>query len=531
MSRIVVALVLLLFITMGAASDEVSYERIRASASEPANWLTYSGNYAGHRYSSLARINKSNVGQLKPTWAYQMQDRARVETSPIVVDGTLYITEWPYVVTALDGRTGRPLWTYRRKPSKAIGCCGVVNRGLAILDDALYFVTFDAQLIALDRRTGTVRWERQLADYRQGYSSTGAPLALKDKIVVGIAGGELGIRGFLDAYDPRTGAQLWRFWTVPGPGEPGHETWKGDSWKTGGAPTWVTGSYDPELNLLYWGTGNPSPDWNGDVREGENLYSDCLLALDPDTGKLRWYFQFTPHDEHDYDATQVPVLVDRVVNGRLRKLVITANRNGFYYVLDRQTGEFMSGTSFVKQTWAIGLDAHGRPIPRPEAEPSAKGELVYPGTYGGTNWMSPSFSPITGLFYVSSFENYGQVFFKKTSVSYRPGHFFTGGVAIEVPGVESEGVIKALDAKTGRVKWEFKLQTRSFAGALATAGGLVFSGAADGNFFALDGETGEALWHFQTGGEVAANPVSFLVDGKQHVAIAGGSALFDFVVE
>jgi len=515
----------------GLASAQASYDDIRRAQAGTGNWLTYSGNYQGHRHSALAQIDKSNIARLRPAWAYQMRDRGKVQTSPIVVGGVLYITEKPNVVTALDGRTGRPLWMYRRPLApEARGCCGKPNRGLAILNDALFLATFDGQLVALDRHTGKPRWEVNVADPKQGYTMTGAPLALKDRVIVGVAGGDFGIRGFLDAYDARTGARLWRLWTVPAPGEPGNESWAGDSWKTGGAPTWMTGSYDPQLNLLYWGTGNPGPDWNGDGRAGDNLYSDSLLALDADTGKLRWHFQFTPHDVHDRDANQVPVLIDGMVKGQMRKLVVTANRNGFYYVLDRESGEFLSGTPFVKQTWARSLDARGRPVLLPNTAPTAEGTLIYPGGGGATNWISPSFSPASGLFYVSAFENYPQVFYKMDT-PYQPGRPFEGGATSDIAGFEPEGALKALDALTGRLRWQFKLHAPSYVGVLSTAGGLVFGGSSEGNFFALDADTGQLLWHFQTGGEMFTNPVSYMVAGKQHVVITAGLTLFVFALD
>lgn len=521
-------LIAILLLLAQVALGQVSYERIRRAESEPGNWLTYSGNYQGHRHSVLTQINTTNVTSLKPAWVYQMREPGRVETSPIVIDGILYLTEKPYIVTALDGRTGRPLWSYRRPPPTTIrGCCGAMNRGLAILGDTLFLGTFDAHLVALDMRTGKERWDVTVADYQLGYSITGAPLAIKDKVIIGIAGGEFGIRGFLDAYDVKTGKRVWRLWTVPGPGEPGHETWEGDSWKTGGAPTWVTGSYDPELNLLYWGTGNPSPDWNGGDREGDNLYSDSLLAIDADTGKLRWYFQYTPHDVHDWDSNQVPVLIDGVVNGRMRKLVAQANRNAFYYVLDRETGEFLHGTPYAKQTWAQGLDARGRPIRLPNTEPTPEGTLVYPGFEGTTSWFSPAYSSRTKLFYVQATENYGQVFYK-LKTEYKPGERFEGGLARNLAGVEPYGVVKALEPETGKIRWEFNLHAPAFGGLLSTAGGLLFGGSREGDFFALDAESGQLLWHFQTGGQIGANPVTFLIDGKQHIAIAAGQAIFVF---
>ena len=523
-------IILLLLLTQMALA-QVSDERIRRAEAEPGNWLTYSGNYQGHRHSPLKEINTTNVARLKPVWIYQMLDPGKVQTSPIVVDGTLYITEKSHVVTALDGKTGRPLWSYRRAVSPdARGCCGQPNRGLAILDDTLFLGTMDSRLVALDMSTGKARWETTVADPKLGYSITAAPLAVKDKVIVGIAGGEFGIRGFLDAYDAKTGKLCWRIWTIPGPGEPGHNTWEGASWKTGGAATWVTGVYDPELNLIYWGTGNPGPDWNGDDRKGDNLYSDCLLAIDADTGKLKWYFQFTPHDVHDWDSNQTPALIDGVVNGRMRKLVVHANRNGFHYALDRMTGEFLCGAPFIKQTWAKGLDTLGRPIRLPDTFPTEAGTVVYPGIGGGTNWQSPSWSPLTRLFYVMAHDEQAQTYFK-TKQEYQPGALFEGGGFRNLPGVEDHGAVKALEAETGKIRWEFKTHSYTMAGLLSTAGGLVFGSSGEGYFFALDAESGKPLWRFQTGGRVNANPISFLVDGKQRVAIASGQALFVFAID
>lgn len=520
---------LFLLLSTAVAQAQVSYERIRDAGREPGNWLTYSGNYAGHRYSPLTGLTPANAGELKPLWVYQSREAGKIETSPLVIDGILYVTEKPHIVTALDGRTGRPLWTYRRAEVRDVpGCCGAVNRGLAVLGDTLYLGTLDAHLVALDMNTGRERWEVTVADYTKGYSITAAPLAVKDKIIVGVAGGEFGVRGFLDAYDAKTGKLVWRFWTVPAPGEPGHETWgPGDDWQHGGGTTWVTGTYDPELNLLYWGTSNPGPDYNGDDRPGDNLYTDSVIALDPDTGKLRWHFQYTPHDLHDWDSNQVPVLVDAAVNGRARKLLLQANRNGFYYVLDRETGEFLAGADYAQQTWAKGLDEHGRPILEPHIEPVPEGVEVHPGLAGATNWFSPSYSPKNRLFYVQAQEDYAEVFYK-LQPDYRPGAHFEGGGTRSVPGRESYAIIKALDPTTGHIRWEFQMHGGASGGVLSTAGGLVFSGNRDGNFFALDAASGRPLWHFQTGGLVWANPISFLVDGRQCVAIASGSAIFLF---
>jgi len=523
--------VVLLLLSAELVFAQVSYDRILRADSEPQNWLTYSGNYKGFRHSSLREINTTNVGRLKPVWVYQLREPGRLETSPIVVDGIVYISENSHIVTALDGRTGRPLWRYTGTPIRDFrACCGAVNRGLAILDDQLFLGTIDARLVALDMRTGKVRWEVKLADYKAGYSITAAPLAVKDKVIVGISGGDLGIRGFLDAYDSKTGKRVWRLWTIPAPGEPGHETWEGDSWRTGGGGTWITGAYDPELNLLYWPAGNPGPDFNGDYRKGDNLYTNSLLALDVDTGKLRWYFQFTPHDVNDWSANQVPVLINGVVNGKTRKLVVQANRNAFYYVLDRVTGEFLSGTPYVKQTWASGLDARGRPLRLPDTVPTAMGTLIYPGIEGGTNWYSPSYSPQTSLFYVAAQENYSQIFYK-VKPHYKPGAMFEAGFVQNRVGVEPYGAVKALHPFSGKIKWEFKLHSLASGGLLSTAGGLLFGGDRDGNFFALDGRSGKLLWYFQTGGTIWANPISFSVDKKQHVAIAAGQAIFAFAID
>lgn len=513
---------------IAAAQAQVPYQRIVNAPAEPGAWLTYSGNYQAHRFSPLKEITPQNVSRLKPAWVYQIEARSRFETSPIVVDGVMYVTEPPTKITALDLRTGRSLWTWRRTMPlviKTIGF-GPTNRGVAILDDALYVGTLDCHLIALDAKSGAVRWDTKVEDNNTGHSITAAPLAINGKIIVGISGGEAGIRGFLDAYDAKTGKLVWRLWTIPSPGEPGHETWTGDSWKTGGAPTWVTGSYDPELNLIYWGTGNPGPDWNGDPRPGDNLYSCSLLAVDASTGKIKWYFQFTPHDVHDWDATEIPVLLDAEIGGRTRKLVAMANRNAFFYLFDRETGEFLLGTPYAKQTWAKGLDARGRPMVLPGTEPTVEGNLVWPSLQGATNWFSPSYSPANKLFYVAVREM--GAYYYKGEADYKPGTFFAGGGERSLAGDKASGAIRALEVETGKLKWEFKLQSPPWAGVLSTAGGVVFGGSNEGNFYALDGWTGKPLWDFQTGGAIAANPISFLIDGKQHVAIAAGHSLFVF---
>jgi alcohol dehydrogenase (cytochrome c) len=507
---------------------QVPYERIVRAESEPGSWLTYSGNYAAHRFSPLKEITPANVGGLKPAWIYQIKMPGLIETTPLVVDGVMYVTEPPSTVTALDLRTGRPLWTWSRPVPREANAIGFprVNRGVAVLDDSVFVGTLDAHLVALDAKTGIVRWDVTVADNATGHSITSAPLALGGKIVIGTSGGEAGIRGFLDAYSAKSGDRLWRFWTIPGPGEPGHETWGGESWKTGGGPTWLTGSYDPALNLLYWGVGNPGPDWNGDVRPGDNLYTCSLVALDAATGRLKWHFQFTPHDVHDWDANQIPILLDGTVGGRRRKVVAQANRNAFYYLLDRETGEFLLGVPYARQTWAKGLDPRGRPIVLPNTEPTVEGNLVYPSLQGATNWFSPSYSPLTNLFYVAVREMGAHYY--KGEADYVPGKAFMGGGEQALSGDRAFGAIRALEVETGKLRWEFRLHSPPWAGVLSTAGGVVFGGTNEGNVFALDGNTGEVRWMFQAGGVVHTNPISFAIDGAQHVAIAAGFAIFVF---
>lgn len=522
-------LIATLLLMAAAGSAQVSYDRIRKAASEPGSWLTYSGNYEAQRFSPLTEITPANVHGLKPIWIYQAQDRGQVESTPLVFDGVMYVTEPPTVVTALDLRTGRRLWRWERPLPNDLDTIGFgrVNRGAAVLGDTVYVGTLDAHLVALDAKSGAVRWDVEVADYKAGYCITGAPLAIDGKIVTGISGGEAGIRGFIDAYDAKTGQRAWRFWTIPGAGEKGNDTWAAaDSWKTGGGSTWVTGSYDPDAKLIYWGVGNPGPDWNGDPRPGDNLYTCSLVALDADTGEMRWHFQFTPHDVHDWDATEIPVLLDAAVRGKTRKVVAMANRNAFYYLLDRATGEFLLGVPYAKQTWAQGLDDRGRPMPLANTAPTVEGTLIWPSLQGATNWFSPSYDPGRKQFYVSVREM-GSYYYKGEA-EYKPGTFFAGGGERALNGDEAFGAIRALDSATGKQKWEFRLQSPPWVGVLGTAGGLVFGGSAEGNFYALDAMSGTPLWDFQTGGSMASNPISFSIDGKQRVAIASGHAIFVF---
>lgn len=521
---------LLLFAALPAFA-QLSYERILNAHKEPGNWLTYSGNYAAHRFSALDQISEANVKSLKPLWTYQTNSLQKFEATPIVVDGIMYLAEPPSNVIALDTRTGRPLWKYRRTlPTDLRVCCGQVNRGVAVLGDMVYIGTLDSHLVALDARTGAVRWDSVVSDYREGYSITVAPLAVKDKIVIGVAGGEYGVRGLLDAYDAKTGKRAWRFWTVPGPGEPGHETWKGDTWKSGSAATWVTGAYDPDTNLVYWGTGNPGPDWNGDVRPGDNLYADCIIALDADSGKLKWYFQFTPHDVHDWDATQVPVLVEGEVRGEKRKLVLFPNRNAFYYVIDRASGKFLLGKPYAKQTWAKGLDDSGKPIRIPGTFPTVEGTKVWPSVAGANNWYSPTYSPKTGLLYVAVREAGSLYYFGEAE--FKVGERFDAGGFRSIPGEEEWGAVRAYKPTTGELAWEYKLFSPPYAGLLSTAGNLVFGSTNEGQFFALNASSGKEIWRFPTGALIArGNPMSYLSNGKQQVAVTLGNVLYAFGLE
>ncbi|MGH9721596.1 MAG: pyrroloquinoline quinone-dependent dehydrogenase [Bryobacteraceae bacterium] len=525
-----------------ALNAQVTSERLLRARQEPENWLTYSGTYASERYSLLNQITTANAKNLGLAWVSQARSLEKFESTPLVVDGVMYVTQPPNDIVALDAATGRVFWIYSYRPSPAARlCCGAVNRGVAILGDRLFMGTVDGRLVAIDAKSGSVLWNVPVADPSFGYALTVAPLVVKDKVIAGTAGGEYGIRGFIAAYDVRTGKEVWRFYNIPGPGEPGNETWGGDSWKRGGASIWVTGSYDPALNLTYWGVGNPGPDWNADVRPGDNLYSDSVVALDADTGKLKWHFQFTPHDPFDYDAVQIPVLVDMDWQGRPRKLMLWANRNGFYYVLDRVSGEFLLGKPIDKVTWASGLDAKGRPIALPEMQPTREGVKVYPGVQGATNWYSPSYSPRTGLFYISAWVNYFSVFVK-SPVEYEPGRRYTGGFPrSSVPSTrrgpinswseeDGSGAVRAIDPRTGERKWDFKMTDVTDSGILTTAGDVLFTGGREGYFYALDARNGSLLWKAALGGQVAAGPMTYRVGDKQFVSIAAGAALFTFAL-
>ena len=511
---------------MAQAPSPVTSQDLLAGLKDPTRWLTFSGDYTGQRHSPLTQITPDNVKNLTTQWTFQTDNPGRFETTALVLDGVLYATGANNLAWAIDARTGRQIWRYRRElPSGVIVCCGRVNRGFALLGDRLFMTTLDAHLIALERKTGTVVWDVVLADYKASYSATNAPLVIKDKIITGMTGGEYGVRGFIDAYDAQTGKRAWRFYTIPAPGEAGSETWpKNDSWMTGGAPTWMNGSYDPELNLVYWGTGNAGPQMYGGDRKGDNLYAASLLALDADTGALRWHYQFTPHDVWDYDATHIPVLADLTIDGQRRKTVMVANRNGFFYVLDRTNGKVLLAKPFVKTTWAKDVDAKGAPIILPNTNPNETGVLICPSVSGGTNFMPPAYNPSLELMFVTAREGCMTYYAWKTD--YVAGESFRSGAGVN--SGESYGALRALDARTGERKWEFRYQSQSSGGMLSTASGLVFTGDNEGNVMAFDANTGRNLWHHQLGGAVYAAPNTFMLDGRQQVLIAAGGSLFAF---
>ena len=553
----VAALAILIGLGAAGTSAQVPSERLEAAADAPADWLTYSGTYFSQRYSELDQVTPANIDDLQLQWVYQTPVFGPWQSTPLVVDGIMYLTQRPNDVVALDARTGRVFWTYQYPtPPDHRACCGSNNRGVAILDDRLFMATLDAHVVALDATTGAQLWDVELADKELAYSFTLAPLAVNDKVIVGTAGGDRGIRGYISALDAATGEEVWRFYTIPGPGEPGHETWEPcppnpetycdpEAWMHGGASVWLTGSYDPELNLTYWGIGNPGPDFYREQRPGDNLYSDSVVALDADTGELRWYFQFTPADPYDYDSVQIPVLADIERNGVPFKVMLWANRNGFYYVLDRATGTFLTGQPFVRVNWAEGLDDSGRPVETPQPP----GEPTYPGVQGGTNWYSPSFSPRTELMYIPAWEDYGSIFIGEPQ-EYEPGGSFIGGRprtfnpvpdAPIVPGLTrgpvntwtdeaARGAVVAVDALSGDRQWSFEMTDVISSGILTTASDLLFTGARSGYFQALDARTGDLLWRAALGGQIVNGPMTYEVGGKQYVAVIAGSSLSTFAL-
>jgi alcohol dehydrogenase (cytochrome c) len=510
------------------ASTSVSAEDLLASP-VGANWTSYNGDYTGRRYSSLHEINTANVAQLRAAWVFRPGNSQRLEATPVVVNGIMYVTA-ANDTFALDARSGRVLWHHQRPASSGLldDAAAHKNRGVAVWKNFVYMETDDAHLLCLDARSGGLRWDIQYADKVKHYGATSAPLVVKDEVIVGTSGGDSGVRGFLAAYDVATGKLKWRFWTIPAPGEFGSSSWPGESYLHGGGTTWMPGTYDRELNTLYWTTSNPAPDFAGDSRPGDDLYTDSVLAIDVDTGKLKWYFQFTPHDLYDYDANETPALVDILEKGVPRHLLLQANRNGFFYVLDRTNGKFLNAAPFMeKLNWAKSVDASGRPVLSGRI-PTAEGTFICPGINGATNWFSPSYNPDTGLFYVLALENCN-LFFSKFTPFARGETYYGTGTKLP-PDEHAQKILLALSVPDGKLVWRYPLvgQGDSWAGTLTTAGGLVFFGDDSGSLQAVEATTGRAFWHFNTGQTMRASPMTYAVDGVQFVAIAAGSNIFTF---
>ena len=495
------------------------------------NWLSYNGDYSGRRYSSLSEINKNSLGQLRAAWVFHVHNSSRLEVTPVVANGMMFVTA-SNDAFALDARSGRVVWHHSRPNAEGLidDASRHITRGVGLWRNRLYMETDNAHLLCLDARSGNLIWDVAYADWNRNYGATSAPLVVKDKVLVGTSGGDDGVRGFLAAYDARSGKLVWRFWTIPAPGEFGSESWPGKLYLHGGGTTWMPGTYDPKLDTIYWGTSNPAPDFEGGVRPGDDLYTDCVLALDPDTGKLKWYFQFTPHDLFDFDAVETPMLIDAVYQGTARKLLVQANRNGYIYVLDRTNGKFLSATPFVeKLNWAKGIDAAGRPV-LTEVKPTAQGTRVCPGYAGATNWFAPSYSESTHAVYFMALEQCETYFFKPQPFQEGQGYYSTG--VKRIPGEDSQKLLVAFNLDTASIAWKYPQigGGHSSAGTMATAGGLVFFGDDAGSFEAVDAQSGKPLWHFNTGQDMSASPMSYAVAGKQYVAIAAGSDIFSFAL-
>lgn len=511
--------------------EPVAYSELKAASVAGAEWLTFAGSYSGIRHSGLQLITPANVGRLELAWIRQLPTSERtIKTTPIIRGEVMYVTEPSGAVRALDIGSGRELWAFTRPPPDDLSlCCGRVNRGVAILGEQIYVGTLDAHLIALDRRTGVVRWDTTVANYRDGYSVTGAPLALDGRIVTGVGGGDFGARGFIAAYDATTGAKIWQFDAVPPPGQPGNETWPGETWKSGGSATWHTGSFDPERDELFWGVGNAAPVYRGGARRGDNLYSDSMVVVDATSGRHKWHFQFSPNDGHDWDSTQTPMLVHLGQAQAPSSALLWANRNGFYYVFDRANAKFSSATAFAQATWAERIDADGRPVLRPNTEPSPAGVPVYPSGVGATNWWSPSYDPALGLAYVPVLEKGGMFF--EIDDDRQPGHIYASGNAESLPDAKEYTAVRALDAATGALRWEYRppdpVNGTNPAGILTTASNLLLSGDRE-RLFALDARTGAKLWDFPAGGTVAAGPVTYIYRQQQYVTFVAGPAVLTF---
>ena len=514
-----------------SASIDIS-ERDLTVSPVAANWPSYNGDYTGRRYSSLNQITLANVNQLRAQWVFHAPNTDRLEVTPVVVNGVMYVTARNDAY-ALDATTGRTLWHHAHPITQGLidDASGHINRGVGVWGSRIYMNTDNAHLLCLDARSGNLLWDVAYADWNKNYGATSAPLVVKGRVIVGTSGGDDGVRGFVAAYDAITGKMLWRFWTIPAPGEPGSESWPGDSYLHAGGTTWMPGTYDPDLNLLYWGTSNASPDFNGESRPGDDLYTSTLVALDPDTGKLKWHFQFTPHDLYDYDATETAVLVDGEYKGKSRKLILEANRNGFVYVLDRKTGEFLKAVRFAeKLNWAKGIDEKGRPIIAADsAKPTPNGSEVCPGFAGATNWFSPSYNPETHMLYFMALEEC-TIYFSGPE-KFSEGETYYGTGSRRAPGFGQKSLV-AFDFQSGAFPWRYVQAGLhgSAGGTMTTASGLVFFGDNAESFEAVDARSGKPLWHFNTGQTFHASPMSYAVNGKQYVAIAAGNDVFSFAL-
>ena len=495
-----------------------------------SDWPSYNGATSGGRYSALAQIDKTNIARMVPKWMFSLQNTPRLQVTPVVIDGVMYVTS-ANECYALDAGSGREIWHYQRPRTKGLigNAAGGINRGVGAAGDRVFMVTDHAHVIALNRHTGALLWDTEMADWHQNYNATGAPLPVGNLVVTGTSGGDEGVRGFVAAFDQATGKEVWRFWTVPAPGEPAAQTWQGKGIAHPGGATWMTGAYDPQLDMLYWPVGNPGPDLIGDDRLGDNLYTDSIVALDARTGALKWYFQTTPHDVWDYDTEEPVALVDTNWQGQPRKLIVQANRNGFFYVLDRTNGKFLFGTNFVKNvTWATGLTAEGKPNKVPNMEPTLDGKRVCPSLEGASNWYSTSFNPITGLYYVQTNDKCG--IFTKVPVEWEAGKGFMGGSFRQAPDEPAQRVLRAIDIRTGKPAWELPQlgAVNSWGGALSTAGGVVIFGEDSGALMAADAMNGKPLWSFQTSQLWKASPMTYMFDNRQYVAVAAGSNIIAF---
>jgi alcohol dehydrogenase (cytochrome c) len=506
--------------------------RVRVVTSQ-TDWPSYNGLATGNRYSTLTQIDKNNVAKLAPKWMFPIGNVTQVENTPLVVEGVMYVSSanecW-----ALDAGTGRQIWHYSRPRTRGLAGNAAIgfNRGVAWAGERIFMLTDNAHLIALSRSNGELLWETEMADWHLNYNGTSAPLVAGGLVISGTAGGDEGVRGFVAAYDPASGKEVWRFWTVPLPGEPGDETWVGADKEHRAGATWMTGTYDADLGLVYWPTGNPGPDFDGSERKGDNLYTDSVLALEAATGKLRWHYQFTPHDIHDWDAQEPPVLVDADWQGQPRKLLIQANRNGFFYVLDRTNGALLLAKPFLKKlNWADGIGTDGRPILRNLPVNADGGTYVCPGFQGGTNWFSTSYNPATGLYYFNALERCN-VFVPRHG-EWQAGKGYMGGSARPAPGESFEKSLRAVNIRTGEIAFDVPQVTTpqtASAGVISTASGLVFFGENSGSFVAADASNGKVLWQFQTNQAWKASPMTYMFDGKQYIAVAAGQNIMAFAL-